>query len=84
MPSGRLDYVGKRTVAAIVYRRGRHVINLFDWPGEPEAGTAEAKPGDGYTLLHRTRGGMPFWAVSVANEADLRAFRRLLETGTPA
>lgn len=81
---GRLDYIGKRTVAAIVYRRGRHVINLFAWPGRPDLGPAEAKPGDGYTLLHWTRGGMTFWAVSDVNEKDLHTFQRLLEDRTAA
>jgi anti-sigma factor RsiW len=81
---GRLDYIGKRTVAAIVYRRGRHVINLFVWPGRPDLGPAEAKPGDGYTLLHWTRGGMTFWAVSDVNDKDLHAFEGLLQDRTPA
>ena len=80
---GRLDYIGKRTVAAIVYRRGRHVINLFVWPGRGDLGPAEAKPGDGYTLLHWTRGGMTFWAVSDVNEKGLQAFRQLLQARTP-
>ncbi len=81
---GRLDYIGKRTVAAIVYRRGRHVINLFVWPVGQGGGPAEAKPGDGYTLLHWTRGGMTFWAVSDVNDQDLHEFQRLLEARTPA
>jgi len=72
---GRLDYIGKRTVAAIVY--------LFIWPGQGDLGPGEAKPGDGYTLLHWTRGGMTFWAVSDVNEKDLQAFRQLLEARTP-
>ncbi len=76
---GRLDYVGGRTVAAVVYRRGRHLINLFIWPDARAIGPDEAKPGDGYALLHWTRGGMTFWAVSDVNEADLKSFRRVLE-----
>ncbi len=81
---GRLDYIGKRTVAAIVYRRGHHVINLFVWPGRSGPGPAQAKPGDGYTLLHWTRGGMTFWAVSDADDKALHAFERLLQERTPA
>ena len=81
---GRLDYIGKRTVAAIVYRRGRHVINLFVWPGRSAPGPAQAKPGDGYTLLHWTRGGMTFWAVSDVDDKALHAFERLLQARTPA
>jgi anti-sigma factor RsiW len=81
---GRLDYIGKRTVAAIVYRRGRHVINLFVWPDGAALGPAEAKPGDGYTLLHWTRAGMTFWAVSDVNEKDLHTFEQLLQARIPA
>jgi anti-sigma factor RsiW len=81
---GRLDYIGGRTVAAVVYRRGRHVINLFIWPDGKTLGPDEASPGDGYTLLHWTRGGMTFWAISDVNEADLKTFRQLVEARAPA
>ncbi|HZC17001.1 MAG TPA: hypothetical protein VE309_09585, partial [Caulobacteraceae bacterium] len=81
---GRLDYIGKRTVAAVVYMRGRHVINLFMWPSRGDLGPGEAKPGDGYTLLHWTRAGMTFWAVSDVNEKDLQTFRQLLQARAPA
>ncbi len=81
---GRLDYVGGRTVAAVVYQRGRHVINLFVWPDGKSLGPDEAKLGDGYTLLHWTKGGMTLWAVSDVAEPDLKTFRRLIEARTPA
>ncbi len=81
---GRLDYLGGRTVAAIVYRRGRHVINLFVWPDGQGPGPDEVRAGDGYTLLHWARGGMTFWAVSDVAEPDLKTFRRLVEARAPA
>ena len=71
---GRLDYVGGRTVAAIVYRRGRHVINLFAWPDAKAGGPELVNPGEGYHLRHWRAGGMSLWAVSDVNPADLATF----------
>lgn len=75
LAGGRLDYVDGHAVAALVYRSGPHVINLFVWPAP------EAKPQDpqllvkrGYNLAHWTRAGMQAWAVSDLNAAELKAF----------
>src|SRR2546425_3705061 len=32
---GRLDYVGGRSVAGLVYSRGQHVVNAVLWPSAP-------------------------------------------------
>jgi len=75
---GRLDYINGREVAALVYQRNKHIINLFISPsesGRPEAVQSFAK--DGYNVLHWDRDGFEFWAVSDVNAADLRAFADL-------
>jgi anti-sigma factor RsiW len=72
---GRLDYIGGRTVPAIVYRRRLHTINLFAWPAGGPAPATTAAP-DGYHLRHWQQGGLDYWAVSDIGEADLAAFER--------
>lgn len=79
---GRLDYVGRRTVAAIVYRRGRHVINLYVWPDDGRAPPAHLHVGQGYDLRHWRSGGMTWWAVSDVNPADLAQFESLMKART--
>jgi anti-sigma factor RsiW len=75
LEGGRLDYVHDRPVAALVYRRGQHVINLFVWPGESGAGVATDR---GINLVHWSSGGMTFWAVSDLNPDELQHFGNLL------
>jgi anti-sigma factor RsiW len=82
LAGGRLDYLDGRPVAAIVYRRRQHVINLFVWPGQGRAGpTAETR--DGYNMLHWTSGGMEHWAVSDLNAVELGQFQALIAAGEP-
>lgn len=78
LAGGRLDYVGGRAVAALVYRRNRHVINLFAW-SEPAAtpGAVRLTERHGYTLLHWGQPGLAVWAVSDLNRSELEDFQRL-------
>ncbi|MBB3611209.1 anti-sigma factor [Rhizobium sp. BK602] len=70
---GRVDYLDGRVVAALIYRRHGHVINLFIWPGAPGAhGSAEK---DGYNLVEWHADGLVFWAISDVIASDLSAFR---------
>jgi anti-sigma factor RsiW len=76
LEGGRLDYLGGRTVAALVYRRHQHVINLFIWPDA--AGRADERARDGYHLLRWSSSGFGYWAVSDLNAAELRDFEQQL------
>ena len=75
---GRLDYVGGRVVAALVYKRHGHVINLFVWPAGKMAAAAETL--DGYHIVSWAQGGFTYAAVSDLNLLELREFQHALET----
>ncbi len=76
---GRLDYVGNRPVAALIYQRRKHIISLFVWPS-PETVQAGRKiyERQGYHIVHWTQSGMACWAVSDVSLADLEEFARLV------
>jgi anti-sigma factor RsiW len=78
---GRLDYLGERPAAALVYRRQNHTINLFVSPAH--GGLADAAVNEdsvrGFHVRHWIHDGMEFWAVSDVNDTDLTRFARALE-----
>ncbi|HEV2946952.1 MAG TPA: anti-sigma factor [Gemmataceae bacterium] len=76
---GRLDYIGDRPVAALVYQRRKHVINLFIWPSTPDSATnPPALTRQGYHLIRWTEGGLAYWAISDLNEKELEEFVQLV------
>ena len=74
LAGGRLDYLDRRTVAALVYRRGKHVINLYVWPSKPGERLSGSGHRDGYGVDYWTAQGLEFWAVSDVAPQDLDAF----------
>ncbi|HJU12198.1 MAG TPA: anti-sigma factor [Candidatus Binataceae bacterium] len=76
---GRLDYLENRPVAAIVYRRRQHIINLFV---SPVPGATDSQPFSekrvGYNIVGWTESGMKYWAVSSLNAAELAKFAHLV------
>jgi anti-sigma factor RsiW len=78
LTGGRLDYLNGREVAALVYQRSLHIINLFIWPSKFSRNTAATSfSKDGYNVLHWAHEGFEFWAISDVNAEDLRAFADL-------
>src|SRR6266576_6151193 len=77
---GRLDYLDNRPVAALVYQRRKHFINLFIWPTTP-ADSKEQKMVErqGYHLVHWIGGDFTYWAVSDVSVGDLQNFQQSFE-----
>lgn len=80
LSGGRLDYVDKRDVAALDYRRRQHVINVFVWPSQHESdGKLGAQICDTYNVEHWRMNGLEWWAVSDLNRTELHDFAELLQ-----
>jgi anti-sigma factor RsiW len=80
---GRLDYLDNRPVAALVYNRRKHFINLFVWPAESNAsGEAKTMSRQGYHLLHWVNSDLNYWVVSDVNADDLQTFKQKFEEQT--
>ena len=74
----RLDYIGGRPVAVIVYQRRKHLINLFTWPsGAVPDRNEQTSTRQGYNSVHWVRSGFQYWAMSDLNEAELKQFAQL-------
>lgn len=80
---GRVDYVGGGPVAALVYRRRRHVITVFVSPLARVAAEASAATRHGYHVLGWSHGDLRYWAVSDLNRGELGEFARQLRKEAP-
>jgi anti-sigma factor RsiW len=72
---GRLDYIDGEPVASVVYKRRKHVINLFV---AQRLGATHPNVTDrtiqGYNVRHWSAGGLDFWAVSDLDPSELGEF----------
>jgi anti-sigma factor RsiW len=77
---GRLDYLDGKTVAALVYQRNKHPINLFITPAPTtRSSSLTVVTQRGYNVFSWTNNGMKYWAVSDLNQAELREFMELVQ-----
>jgi anti-sigma factor RsiW len=77
---GRLDYLNGRPVAALVYARRKHTINVFVSPASADAFSGPyVRSIRGFHIHHWRRDGMSLWAVSDLNDAELTQFCLALE-----
>ena len=75
LAGGRLDSLNGKTVAAIVYHRRLHTVNLFVWPESDTHERSFAK--DGIAVREWSRNGLRFAAVSDIPAAELAQFQAL-------
>ena len=81
---GRLDYIDGEPVAAIVYQRRKHMINLFvaQHLGARHAG-AVAESVQGYNVRHWSQNELDFWAVSDLAGDELDEFVQKIARAVP-
>lgn len=79
---GRLDYLNNRPVAALVYQRRKHYINLFIRPSAQNQAATNPEPvsRQGWHLFRWTSAGMTYEAVSDLNEGEMQEFVQLIRS----
>jgi anti-sigma factor RsiW len=80
LTGGRLDYLADRPVAALVYSRRLHVINVFIWPAvNDEEKAMRGFSRHGFHIRRWQRSGMTYWTISDLNDQELDEFVRLFQ-----
>jgi len=79
LTGGRLDHVAGQAAAVVVYKHGRHVIDLFVWPDK-----GSVLPGNatrhGYHSIFWKSGDLNFAAVSDTERRELEKFVGLIRS----
>ena len=78
LEGGRVDYAGARPVAALVYGRRLHKIDVFVWPSAGEKAPPPRFQRSGYNEISWEKDNFLFTAVSDLNDAELITFADLL------
>jgi anti-sigma factor RsiW len=76
---GRLDYVAGHRAAAVVYRRDKHIINLFVYPSNQPDAAPRLEKRDGFNVIRWQMGGLTYVAVSDVETAQLQGFVGLVQ-----
>lgn len=80
---GRADYIDGHRAAVVVYRHGKHVINVFAWiAGNERLPATTAR--NGYHLIFWKSGNIAFCAVSDTGLDEIMTLTRLIQkAGAP-
>jgi anti-sigma factor RsiW len=75
---GRVAYLERQRAAVVVYRHGRHVINVFSWAAAPRP-MAGQKARNGYHLIFWKADDLQYCAVSDTSWDELLGLVQLLQ-----
>src|SRR5580692_9930933 len=78
LQGGRIDVVHGRSVAALVYVRRKHFVNVFIWPSSNPDAPPSTGAQQGYHWITWQKNGMAYWAVSDAPKPALEQLQILL------
>lgn len=83
LAGARVDVIDASPVAALVYNRRLHVINLFARPVADSTGASVRQHSlKGYNVVTWTDRGTEYWAISDLNSEELKAFAELFRTAS--
>jgi anti-sigma factor RsiW len=77
LAGGRLDSINGKTVAAIVYHRRLHTVNLYVWPAKDASERSFVK--DGFAVREWSRNGLRYAAISDIAPGEVQQFHKLFE-----
>jgi len=81
LQGARLDHVGERPAAALVYRIRNHTINVFVWrAGDERSAAPVTTVVRGFSVTSWTNGGLRYSAISDVNRPDLERLAQLLNS----
>jgi anti-sigma factor RsiW len=75
---GRADYLYRQRAAVLVYRHGRHLINVFNWASDARS-MPSSSTRDGYHVNCWQAGTVQSCAISDTGKAELERLAALLQ-----
>jgi anti-sigma factor RsiW len=77
LKGGRVDIVGGRPVAVLVYQAGRHLVAVYMWPERAGAGEiARSEQVDGFNVRRWTESGLVVSCISDLASDELQRFEQ--------
>lgn len=76
LKGGRVDVVGGRPVAVLVYQAGRHLVAVYMWPQRAGAGEIRSQQLDGFNVRRWTESGLVVSCISDLAADELQRFEQ--------